>query len=137
MTAKATKKSGKKAGPKAEPLKGLVTQPKGGAIWQGAPANPVAGTGRPPDAIRARLRGSFEDRIALLEQFADGLMEAPHADRLRAIDMLAKYGFGVKDEVTLVHPDVKARLDAQVQLIASKATWATEELLTALNVVWA
>lgn len=52
-TKPAAKRSVKKAGVKAGEL---VPQKHGGAIHQGAPANPVAGTGRPPDAIRAAMR---------------------------------------------------------------------------------
>jgi hypothetical protein len=97
-----------------------------GKIWQGAPANPVAGTGRPPSAIREQLRGSFSERVKILEKIADGIVtlrlvgcceECGHegepltadeikaalpqiADRIKAIDMLAKYGLGTRQEVT-------------------------------------
>lgn len=37
----------------------------------GTPGNP--GGGRPPSVIRERCRGSFDARIPLLEQFADGV----------------------------------------------------------------
>jgi hypothetical protein len=63
---RSTKKTGRKAGTN------LVVQPHGGAINQGAPANPVAGTGRPPSAVRAVLREAYEDRIPFLRALADG-----------------------------------------------------------------
>lgn len=67
----ATKKPVKKAGPKAGT--DLIPQPHGGRIWQGAPANPVAGPGRPPDAIRAQMRelGAAKG-IPFLEDVLDG-----------------------------------------------------------------
>lgn len=43
-----------------------------GKIWQGAPANPVAGPGRPPSKIKAALREDFDSRRHLLAGFADG-----------------------------------------------------------------
>lgn len=86
----------------------------------GTPGN-KGGTGRPPSIIREKLRGSYEDRIKLLEDFADGrfvpamppnaelaaklesgkdaatnVVMAVYAisDRLRALDQMAKYGLG-------------------------------------------
>lgn len=44
-----------------------------GAIRHGSePGTNAGGTGRPPSIIRERLRGSFEERIAVLESIADG-----------------------------------------------------------------
>ncbi len=51
------------------------------------------GSGRPPDAIRATLRGSFDERIAILRGFADDPSLDP-AVRMKAVDMLGKYGLG-------------------------------------------
>ena len=51
------------------------------------------GPGRPPSEIRSKLRGSFADRIKVAEQIADNPKSSP-ADRLRALDLLAKYGLG-------------------------------------------
>ncbi|MHB1097809.1 MAG: PI-PLC domain-containing protein [Gemmatimonadaceae bacterium] len=115
----------------------------------------IPGTGRPPSELRAQLRGSFGDRIGILERFADGVMplagECPKcghleperltlpmdpADRLRAIDTLAKYGLGTRDELEVVSPDVQARLSAQAKLIASRKTWDAKALLSALDGVW-
>lgn len=50
----------------------LVPQKHGGSIWQGRPANVVPGKGRPPSRVKAALRESFDARIPLLEQIADG-----------------------------------------------------------------
>lgn len=79
------------------------TDPRRGAGKKGR-------SGRPPSVIREKLRGSFAKRIKILEQIADGtaivnvklpdgsesktLVSAPIADRIKALDMLAKYGLG-------------------------------------------
>ena len=98
----------------------------------GAPGGRRRGAGRPPSLIREKLRGSFEKRIKILEQIADGEFvprlpkgvnradicqcgaykrEAPAecicmasnnaqmaeygaGERLKAIDLLGKYGMG-------------------------------------------
>jgi hypothetical protein len=57
------------------------------------------GSGRPPSAIRERLRGSFEDRVRVLEEIADDT-DAPMSDRMKAIDILAKYGLGTTSTET-------------------------------------
>ena len=71
----------------------LVPQPHGGALLAGGlKGNPG---GRPASEIRRLLRGSFESRVPILEKFADGeVTQASAADRLRAIDMIGKYGLG-------------------------------------------
>lgn len=51
----------------------MVAQPHGGAIWSGAPANPVAGTGRPPDEIRAKMRElGAKKSVPFLSDLLDG-----------------------------------------------------------------
>ena len=61
----------------------------------GAGGGRQPGSGRPPSRIRHALRQSFEDRIRLLEEIADGAGgKTTVGDRLRALDILAKYGLG-------------------------------------------
>jgi hypothetical protein len=67
------KKSGKKAVKKAVSGKAMVPGRNGGSIWNGPPANPVAGTGRPPDEVRAKLRElGAKKGIPFLEDLFDG-----------------------------------------------------------------
>lgn len=77
----------------------LIPQPHGGALLSGGTLGQRGGTGRPPSAIRALLRGSFEQRIRVLEEIADN-GQASAADRIRAIDLLAKYSLGARSELT-------------------------------------
>src|SRR5438093_8534927 len=74
-------------------LPALVDQQHGGAIYAGGVPGHRGGPGRPPSALRERLRGSFEDRVNVLEGIADN-PEADPQDRIRALDVLAKYGLG-------------------------------------------
>jgi hypothetical protein len=74
----------------------LRPQPHGGALRNGGTNK--GGTGRPPSEIRAMLRGSFSERVKILEQIADSA-DASAADRIKAVDMLAKYGLGTQQEV--------------------------------------
>jgi hypothetical protein len=95
----------------------LVPQPHGGVLRQGGTNK--GGPGRPPSAIRATLRQSFEERVKVLEAIADGevayklrsdgeKMSAADltkvipsvADRLKAMDLLAKYGLGTTSTQT-------------------------------------
>ena len=73
----------------------LVEQGHGGALLTGGAKGHRGGSGRPPSAIREHCRGSFAERVKVLEQIADG--ELPNTnvspnDRTRAIDLLGKYG---------------------------------------------
>lgn len=99
-----------------------------GLLRTGNPGN-AGGAGRPASAIREHLRGSFADRIKTLEQIADGealvkmkggdgvevemLTSAEVSDRLKALDMMAKFGLG--KDVSL--DDVKAKLKETLDVI--------------------
>ena len=92
------------------------------------------GTGRPPSTIRDRLRGSFDERVATLEDIADSNEEST-ADRIRAIDLLAKYGLGTLKEIST--EDVAGRLRETVELIRRRLPEAeAEALLTEMRGVW-
>lgn len=86
----------------------LVPQPHGGALLPGG----TGAGGRPPNAVRERLREAAWQRVEVLEAIADGtpvqkmtigegdkaieaLVSACPADRIRAIDTMLKYGVGV------------------------------------------
>jgi len=84
----------------AAEIPALVPQPHGGSVYAGGVPGHRGGPGRPPSALRERLRGSFEERIAVLEEIADD-EEADPQDRIRAVDTLAKYGIGTLREVSV------------------------------------
>ncbi len=75
----------------------LRPQPHGGALFHGGVPGHRGGTGRPPSAIRERCRGGFDRRIRVLEEIADDPL-MPTRDRIRAIDLLGKYGLGTHQE---------------------------------------
>ena len=82
----------------------LVPQPHGGALLRGRGDWPGAG-GRPPSEVRKAMRLALEDRLTVLADIADN--PASNAgDRIRALEVLARYGLGTSDTLTA---DVTAR----------------------------
>jgi hypothetical protein len=98
-------------------LPALVPQPHGGALYCSGVPGHVGGSGRPPSALRERLRGSLEARVSVLEEIADS-PEADPADRIRAVDVLARYGLGAASDVTV--DQVRERLGRTVALIRDR-----------------
>jgi hypothetical protein len=88
----------------------LVPQPHGGAIKQGGNNGNRGGTGAVPSEIRERLRGSFAERIRVLEDIADHGRN--DTDRIRAIELMGRYGLGVADRL-----EVQAETRATAQII--------------------
>lgn len=57
--------------------------------------------------------------------------------RLKANEQALKYGLGTKEEMTIVSPDVKARLARQIDVItAALHPEQATELLAQLDAVW-
>lgn len=89
---------------------GLIPQAHGGALKPGGTRGNRGGSGRPPSVIREKCRGAFWKQVKLLEQIAEGealaivkdatgretdmRVSAPIAERLKAVDLLGKYGLG-------------------------------------------
>ena len=84
----------------AAEIPALVPQGHGGAVYSGGVPGHRGGPGRPSSALRERLRGSFEERVTVLEEIADDEAADPQ-DRIRAVDTLAKYGIGTLREVSV------------------------------------
>ena len=82
---KKKKTSGKTSGPR------LVEQEHGGALLPGGVNGHKGAGGRPPSAIREAARLAFSERLEVLTDIADDT-EAKTIDRIRAIDLLGKYG---------------------------------------------
>ena len=118
----------------AAKLPALVPQSHGGSLLDRGVPGHAGGGGRPSSALRERLRGSFQERVTVLEEIADDPKADPQ-DRIRAIDVLAKYGLGVTRELSV--DEVRDRLRETVGLIRrvlppEQAT----EILIRLREVW-
>lgn len=85
------------------------------------------------DALKKRAEVPDGD-VALVS--LEGLESATPSDRIKALDLMAKFGLGTKDEVSVVSPDVRLRLERTVQLIAQQETWTAEDLLARLDGIW-
>jgi hypothetical protein len=79
---------------------GTIPGKNGGRLNRGGTKGNKGGTGRPPSVIRQKLRGSFEDRIMVIAAIADD-QKASTSDRLRALDLMAKYGLGTTSTSTV------------------------------------
>jgi hypothetical protein len=100
------------------------------------PKRGAENAGRPPSAIRASMRASLDRRLQLLEEIADGALpigrKCPKCgykpkkedgesvgvdtgDRLRALEMLAKYGLELDKGVSAT--DVRQRLIRTIEVI--------------------
>ena len=55
-------------------------------------------SGRPPSAMRELCRLGFEERVAALTRIIDDPTSRA-ADKIRAMDLLGKYGIGILKEV--------------------------------------
>jgi len=84
--------------------------------------------------LRARLRGSFANRVAVLEEIADNPESNP-GDRIRAVDLLAKYGLGAATELTA--DAVRERLTSTLTLLREAIpAEALNSLLPRLRTIW-
>jgi hypothetical protein len=80
------------------------------------------------------LREAFAARVPLAEAIADDPAIAP-AERLRALDLLGRYGLGSTRELSV--EDVRERLTATVAAIRAVVPPAyAEDVLTRLRRVW-
>jgi hypothetical protein len=108
----------------------LVPQPHGGALRNGGTNK--GGPGRPASEVIARALGSFDERIPVLEEIADNAAAAD-ADRIRAVDKLAKYG--LVDGIS--RADVRAALSDTVDAIRRvMGPDGVDELLAEIRGFW-
>jgi hypothetical protein len=66
------------------------------------------------------------------------LRTARAGDRIKAVDIIGKYGLGQKvdNQITVVHPDVIDRLSQTLMLIGSRASWERERLIAEMEKIW-
>jgi hypothetical protein len=115
--------------------KTVATQPgnNGGTLQVGNPGN-AGGTGRPPSVLRERLRGSLEQRVSVLEAIADD-PEVDPQDRIRAIDVMGKYGIGTLRELSV--DQVRERLRETIHVIRTTLSKAeADDLLSQMREIW-
>lgn len=157
------KSTGETTGRRSARLPALIPQPHGGALRTGGTPGNRGGAGRPSSEIRARLRGSFDARVAILEEIADATVplrgkcehcgevtiakaetgeevKAPeqpsYADRLRSLDIMAK--IGLEDEADIPAGEVRRRLTRTMDVIREiLAPDMARGLIDALRPVWA
>ena len=91
---KATRPAAKQATAKKAPE--LVPQPHGGALRTGGTPGNAGGHGRPPNAMRAVMRGNLEEVIPKLHE----RWRNNEIDALQYADYLAKYAIGPVKGVT-------------------------------------
>lgn len=136
----------------------LVRQPHGGALLTGGVPGHKGRGGPPKTAIRHRLRGSYEERVPILERLADGITTLtltetcpecgyePKGKRievsevqvapdlqLKALEHMAKFGIGKEMGVD----EVREKLAETVRVIqASLPADEGERLLAAIEPIW-
>lgn len=133
MAAKKQRKTAVNSGAKSA---ARVAQPHGGALLTGGvPGN--RGGGRQPAILRELLRDATYERVDLLRQVADGkIKEASVTDRLRAMEILAKYGLGTLKEVSV--ENVRERVANTLDVIREHCSpEQATSIITALRPVWA
>lgn len=119
----------------SEARRALVPQKHGGALLAGGVPGNAGGPGAPPSVLRARLRGSFAERVAILEGIADD-EEAVARDRIRAVAVLAAYGLGQARELNT--ETVRERLAATLEVIRSELPESDAvRVIGRLREVWA
>jgi hypothetical protein len=111
----------------------LIPQEHGGALRNGGTNR--GGTGRPPSEIRERLRGSFEQRIHVLEEIVDAATGA-NSDRTRAMELMAKYGIGTETTLRVDGFDGAAKAFAVIrqQIRRKLGSELAEELIQDIHI---
>lgn len=89
----------------------MIPQPHGGALKSGGNPGNVGGTGRPPSAIRARMRQHLDSDV-LKKVMAE--FEAEKLPTLDVAEFLAKYGLGTMKEVSVENVRERLRLTLEV-----------------------
>lgn len=98
----------------------LVPQPHGGALVRGGRRGNRgnrSAIGRPPSVIREKLRGSFQDRIPLLEQIIDG--SVVQKTRVRVHDVLPHLTCKNCGEQQIAPTDPAKSEDVEVEAMVS------------------
>ena len=88
------------------------------------PKKGAPNAGRPPSAIRAAMRESLDARLHILAEIADDPSKTP-IERMKALDMLGKYGMGTTITETDAEGKDVPRSVLVVPMAQDAGTWAT------------
>lgn len=106
-------------------------QPQGGYLQTGNPGN-AGGAGRPPAAIRAASRAGYDELMPVVLKIGKNA-RAKHSDRIRAADVLGKYGMGQPVSID----DVLECWHETVSVIRERfAPDISEPLIVTLRPIW-
>lgn len=104
--------SGNGNGVKLAPeLATIVPRHGNGKLLAGGKVGHRGAGGRTPSALRDAMRQALKPRIKIAQEIADDV-KASSADRLRALDLLGKYGLGT----TITETDTEGR-DVQISVV--------------------
>jgi len=108
-----------------------VPHPHGGALVPGAGGGPQPGSGRPRSVIKAAVREGLAEQISVLTEIVDDELSR-ESDRIRAIDLMAKYGLCTKggwdrEDVIAFTQELGAAVSIRI---------ADQEVLEALKKDW-
>jgi hypothetical protein len=121
-------KSAEKSAP-GRPFTGVGDPRNGRGPLPGAP-----NAGRPPSAVREAFRKAAGERLGVLTDIADGTKRAP-GDRIRAVEVLARYGLGQLREASV--EDVKDRLRETLAILREELDVETaHHVIDRLAEVW-
>ena len=125
MAAKKSRAKSRKSKPAGE----LIPQPHGGALRRGYDRSP----GRPSSEIRRRMRGTFEDRYEVLTDMLEKESKASDGDKLRALDLLLKYGLGSATKLSV--DAVRDRLAETLRVIREEVPDDADRIVDRLEAV--
>lgn len=87
-----------------------------------------------------RLAGEAEEAVTdALEEVAQLRATMPEGSDTLLIFLLKarrRALYGDKNQLTVISPEVQVRVQSTLQLIATKPTWDSEELINALSEIW-
>lgn len=126
--------------PKRPAQRPVLRTPKHGKgkLLVGGVQNPNGNTGvnagRPPSQLRQRLAGSFEQRVPILEKFADGkIADASPTDRLRALELMAKIGLSGRIDPQWVRDRLAKTVDLVAEVVPAEAA---PDVMSKLREIW-
>ena len=98
-----------------------MAMPHGGALKLGGNPGNAGGTGRPPNEVRRALRAVLETRgLDVVQEIINNPAVDP-GDRLRAVELAARYGLGTSDQVSSDVTVREAVTPAEVDAAAAAA----------------